>query len=808
MSRGLLIVALLAAYALPLYWPPAGAALLVPTPDTPLLARLFPGVPAWWIISRLVCLALAAALLPRLALPAPTAFTPDAAAPQPPALRNAMAAAAIVACAGFFVSSFNRPLQLLYIAALFLPTVILLLDERRQRSSPVASNRRALASIAVVVLLWLVIRVPMALHSPRIASAVDMTASFDAVGRAAAADVNVINGAVQSGGITALHLVLDGAGILGWSGIPVTIAAVQWIHLFWAAAAAFAVGLVAWRLAGAAAATVATAAFLFSPYILATSYYVAAVYLGSLFAAVALLLYLQVADRGSNAMLVLLGAIGGIAVTHPGLGPIPLGLFALALLSMWRQPRRAYVPLLAALLVFAAAALPALPATRNFDAILNTMTSGRIAWSALEAGLFGQVATHLVDFGSRIGQPGPFDVQLAALLTPVAIPRTAVRLLGDIIADPLSATLSVLGIAACLRWCRSDTRARGLLALLALALLPLFASTYDRPSITRAFVLPLPLALLAALGCDQLRRLLRLDPRLLAGGMTAAVAISGLMIFDVVNPRILPAAATTIAVEALSRTSPQPRTALILSHPQWDQEEVQTYANIPASPLAARPFTGPEALQPADEPEPDVVLWSPGLEESRAVAAAICARWPQASLYAFFDATHSSRVFAALPRGGTWSVDLPPERLRAGDCASGIETEDDVAQRVLAEAQRLREAGQPEAAVTAMRAAARRSFVAVELFDTLARADLEAGDLDEAAYWALRATLPKSGRVAPWITRAEVEAARGRLHRAIFDATRGLWWAKEQHDSAMQARLEALIAGYEARLEQRPAAAD
>ena len=57
-------IACLLVYAAPLFYPPASAPLgTVPGPDAWLLQRIFPSVPATWVLVRLVALAAAAFLL-------------------------------------------------------------------------------------------------------------------------------------------------------------------------------------------------------------------------------------------------------------------------------------------------------------------------------------------------------------------------------------------------------------------------------------------------------------------------------------------------------------------------------------------------------------------------------------------------------------------------------------------------------------------------------------------------------------------------------------------------------------------------
>src|SRR5262245_57509355 len=56
-------VVLFAAYAVPIFVPPAAAPAVPMAPDASLAERLFPGVPGWWVLARLLCLVAGAALI-------------------------------------------------------------------------------------------------------------------------------------------------------------------------------------------------------------------------------------------------------------------------------------------------------------------------------------------------------------------------------------------------------------------------------------------------------------------------------------------------------------------------------------------------------------------------------------------------------------------------------------------------------------------------------------------------------------------------------------------------------------------------
>jgi hypothetical protein len=76
------------------------------------------------------------------------------------------------------------------------------------------------------------------------------------------------------------------------------------------------------------------------------------------------------------------------------------------------------------------------------------------------------------------GVRGPFDIQLATLLMPFAVPRTALRLTGDVLVEPVSAALAAIGIAIALFRARRDRLSATAIAVLAVALLPSFAGSH------------------------------------------------------------------------------------------------------------------------------------------------------------------------------------------------------------------------------------------------------------------------------------------------------------------------------------------
>jgi hypothetical protein len=270
------------------------------------------------------------------------------------------------------------------------------------------------------------------------------------------------------------------------------------------------------------------------------------------------------------------------------------------------------------------------------------------------------------------GRPGPLDVPLGALLAPWATPRTALRLWGDVYLEPLSSALALLAIVVCVRALRRERAAALPLLLLAVAVAPGFTSAYDRASLTRAIAVPVAIALLAGAGFEALRARLRLArPGRVAALACAAVALSGVFLFDRLNPRIVPASSNGIALRVLEAGAPSGG-ALLLA-PEFDWLHVERIARwAPRRPLPSRRYDGPESLLAApsgDAPAAEVLFYSPALEVDQRIEHALCARWPGAALYRFSDRSGLSKVLAARPEGaGGWTPAWPADRLERLGC--------------------------------------------------------------------------------------------------------------------------------------------
>jgi hypothetical protein len=276
------------------------------------------------------------------------------------------------------------------------------------------------------------------------------------------------------------------------------------------------------------------------------------------------------------------------------------------------------------------------------------------------------------------GSTKPIYIPLAALLTPFAIPRTPARLWGDALYDPLGTGLAACGIVVCLLGLRRSMLARGLLVLLFVALLPAFLSSSDRPSLTRTCMAPVVLSLLCAVGFEMVRRTFSggRRPRLFSLAASAGIAGGGILLFDFVNPRILPASSTAIALEALG-PRPSPGNVTILEHAGAEYGWLQvrrSASTIPRQPIDVVSYAGAESLDPLRETGDSqaLVVWSPGLEEHRGVSHEVCARWPKARLYTLRDRTGCSEAFAAELAGVAWRPALADDRWTASACTDHV----------------------------------------------------------------------------------------------------------------------------------------
>lgn len=642
-------------------------------PDAGLLARLFPGVPPVWVALRLVALAGAVLLLG--GGPAPVVRHPFAArrAARAPARVPAILAltAAFLHAAAFPWAGVLGPVgQSAYLGALALPALILALPWR-----PRAPRWHRVLPGTALVAGWAAWCAVTDVGSPRVATVVDGWRGWVDLVLFSSRGLNLLVHPFDAdlagvGGILALF---HGMPLVQLGVLPLELATVQVQQIAWLAVCAAGVGALAWRLVGRGVALVAVAVFLFAPYTRFVAFFPGPFLVGPLYATAIALLALAACRRRSNAALAALGAASGIALTYPGVVPVA-GLFVVVTLWQARRDwRRLWVGAVAGLASFVAVVGPAVPDVLQIGRMLDHFNlHGTV--ELLEPALLGQrpLGAFAAARGTQVWRP--LDVVLGALLEPFANARLAIRLWGDAIVDPVGATLLGVGLVGCARAALASPGAAFLAVLYVVALAPAFVSPVDRVDIVHAVVIPVPIALLAAAGARSIGRRLPSDMRRRAGTVAVvAIAGGGTLLFDGVNPRILPASAPAIAVEALHPDDAG--RVVVLDYPRSAGTDVRWLWNGPISAFAAPFPLG--FLEVGDAPPPrdgfaadgiDLLFWSPGLEEDRRVTAAVCATWPSAEVLEIRDPARWSRVFAARLGSRAWTPAVPADRVRRVGC--------------------------------------------------------------------------------------------------------------------------------------------
>lgn len=673
--------ALAVAYAAPLFVPPATPALGLPTPpDAWLLARIFPGVPAWWVGARLAALAAAAVLLGWRAWPASAAAVASSDRPTmvaSPAFRwVAVGLAAAHLALAPFAAGLGPYGQLGYLALLAVPAAVLAWSEGLVRS-PTSMAWRAVVPTAIVIAVWIGMRLVTDLGSPRAADVVDGWRGFLDTARAVQDRQNVLTDLYDPKlpGVSGILFVLHGvpffqAGLAAF-GLP----AVQVFQIVAVAVTAALVALLAGVLMAPWVAALAAAVFLFAPFTRFVAFFPGPFVAGPLYALLVALAGLLAVRRRSAAGIAALGAAGGLALGYPGVAPVAgvIGLWAL-----WRV--RADLGSLAPGLVagfaaglasFVAVVLPGIP-----HVFTPSRMGAHFRWdgliSVIDAGLLGQipVATTPAAFEGVVQRP--FDIVVSALLAPVANARVAIRLWGDTLVDPVGAVLLAVGLVACVRAARSAWLARVLLVTYGIVLAPAFVSPVDVANVAYAVVLPVAMALVAAAGAWAIA-----GARAPAIGWVAAAVVAivagGSVLFDVVNPRVLPASSFGTMFEvtdlaALDRV-------VVLGYGPGFVRPTKTLYTGPITAFAGRRPVGyleydagplPAAELAAERK--DLVFWSHGYDGDVPIAAAICATWPDATLFEIRDRAGLGRVHAARLGNVPWEPRADAGRWQARGC--------------------------------------------------------------------------------------------------------------------------------------------
>ena len=809
-----LAVLLVAAYALPVFRPPPGVLPAPLAPDAPLMERLFPGVPGHWVAIRLLCL-LVGTLCALSGIDASLFGGPDgrhAPAKRPPVGRPfvwlALVLAALQLVAGLLASRFGRTEQFAYVACFALAPLVLACG-RRPLPTPHLPGWRPVAAVALNAGVWLAVTVPGTWRSLRSADGVDAWIGVQQLQAAADSTFNLVTGRFRTGG-GSVYLVLQGAGLLPSLGMHAAFAVAQAAQFLWLGVSGVAVALLMRRLVGTAAACVSAAAFFFSPSTQMMLLTPLALFFGPLMTVGLLSLLVRVHDDDSVSGLVGLGALAGLGATQPALALVAVGIFGAAL---WRAWQRAAIPkavVLSALLLFAAGGLTALPSAETFRSMLLSYTRGRAQWVGHEMAGLGQISAAASEYTVETAVPRPLDTPISAVLAPFALPRTPLRLLGDVLFDPLGAALAAIGIGVCLRAARRSWFARVLLGVLAAAVVPGCVASADRISILRLMITPVPMALLAGVGWESARRSFGPAWRSnVATGLVAAViAGGGMLVFNYVNPQILASSWVGLTVQALEGGAPV-GTAVLLDHPDphtfpyWYLNEI--LQSLPQRSITVREYDGVSRLlgQRGDEPAGgDIVFWSPALEEDRHVSHAICQEWPGAKLYTLVDPAGLSRAFAARPHGEKWRPGLPASQWRVEACGSALPTEATWAADILRQARTLTAQGRPLDARAVLRAAARKNFCQTDLFEAAAESILtsspSARESQDAVYWAQRASQVTRFRDAVALsTLAAAYAAARQFSDAVDAGRQARQLAVAQANDALVAEIDRHLREYE-----------
>ena len=679
--RLVLAALLFAAYALPLFWPPASAPVAA---DAGLLARLYPGVPALWTGLRLLSLAASLALLGGCLTREP--FLSGAAAAAPAAHRvlrlAALAAATALLVAAPFAGGFGPGAQMLYLAALFLPALLLALPSgaRAASATPVLTSaatwRDWLTPLAVVA-AWLALCIVRDVGSPRTMDVVDGWRAIVAVHAHLARGGNVLADLLDQDlpGLGAHAMAFLGVSLLQATGTAPTIPAMQVMQLAWIALTGIGIAALARSLVDRRAAAVAVAAFLFAPYTRFVGVLPGPFVVGPLYVVAIALCVVAVWRRRSEAALAALGALAGAALTMPGVIPVAGCLTLVALWRVRREWREAWVGLAAFTATFLAVVIPAATNVIRPERMGQHFGGHGIA-ALLDQALLGQlpVGTFAAARASQVQRP--LEIVLGALLEPFANPRLSIRLWGDAIFDPLTALLFGLGVIACVRAARREAGARLVLVLLLATLAPAFVSPVDIVDIVHAAAISVPVALLAAAGFRQLAGALVVPARVSAAAalVATACAAGGIGLFDVAGPRVLGSSAAGLAVRAVDPADAD--RALVLDHPtRFGIDARWAFVGPIAAlggerPLGYLRWDGAPPVADLAADRRTLLLWSPGLESDLGVSATVCRTWPDATLYRFGDAAGGSSVLAARIGGSPWQPRLAPAATHRCDASA------------------------------------------------------------------------------------------------------------------------------------------
>jgi hypothetical protein len=701
-------LALCLVYVLPIYVPPGPGWAVPPSADTPIIERVFPVVPGWWVIGRLLALLLGALLVTwttrQAPLPMPPSPAPVAPEPGPLASWCALAAALLHVASLPWVRSLPPAGQGIFILWVFVPSSILLGSRWRAWLAPPGLTGRVarwppalLVSLALVT-AWGIVRFAVSWHSPLAADCVDMFRTLGGLVRLATTDANVLTesmgvtegvGDIEVVGVNAVQLFFSGLPLLRlFSHVP-CLTWMQAFNVFWIAVAALVVARIGRVIAGGELRPVVVAAFLSSPFILMCQ--LLPIPLVAIPAVCLLvLLPLEFARSASPIVLVLLGAVGGFTVTLPSLTLMTgvAGLFVLW--RLWVGPRPPWIAVATGAASFVAICMPNIPSGEALAAAYDWYVLKDWPMGVGEAALQAQLSP-TEGHWTRAQPPGTLLLMISTLLSPFATPRNSLRGWGDTVFEPVGAALSAIGLLVCLRAATRHANARLLLVFLAASLIPGFVSSYDRPSLTRVYGSIVPLCILSGLGFASVLDALRVS-RLRAwpvGLASVGILASGMVLFDVVNARILSQSTFGLLMRSVD-VGLLDRVAMLTSsgealHPpgvdprvsgredwQWEADWLRYYHPYVddlarCAPRRAIPIVAIE--QWGEVENYDLLFWGPALEQTIAIGQRrICGKWPDATVYSLTDRAGLSRVYAVQIGGEPWTPALPRSQWATTSC--------------------------------------------------------------------------------------------------------------------------------------------
>ncbi|MCX8072308.1 MAG: hypothetical protein N3C12_07650 [Candidatus Binatia bacterium] len=665
-------------YALPLLWPPP-AQFTEWNPQAHVLGRLFPGVPTWWIATRLSALLLCTCLFARFYLrPFEDAAefhpTPSVAAWQE---RVALGLAVALFVAAPWVKHAGLPGQLAFLAGLFVPALCLWSPSPRpQQSAPTAvALLRPQLPVVLVTVAWVGFFVGVELGSLEATRAVDQWRAFVDALQFAARNGKLFGERYDAElpNLGALPFLFQGVPLWQLGLVEPSLASMQLAQMSWLAVAAAGLALLATRIGGALPALIGTTGFLFSPF----THYLAVLPAPFVFAPVVTVALLLAVWRfrlnGSRASLVCTGPLAAFGLTFPSVVPI-VGVAGLAVLARWPSTWRTHrLTWVAGALIFSAALLPAIPEVFSLREGTHHFSFHGIA-ASLDRALLGQGSVLLMERSRSVDIRRPLDIVLGALLAPFAHPRLHIRLWTDAIFDPFTATLFALGLLACVHNFKRSATARELLILFLAALSPAFVSPVDLVDMVHAVSLGVPVALIAALGAGQILAHIPDATRPLVAALTSlGCCTAGALLSHEIPQRWLCASSTGIAFESLApRDAPR---AVVIDYPAGFHHDVRW---LYVGPMTAYGWALPVGYLRLEQPHlpvdqlvadgKDLVFWSPGLEEDFNVRKSLCRFYPGVVLFQVWDRAGLGHVWAARLSEAPWEPRVHARRWRLVAC--------------------------------------------------------------------------------------------------------------------------------------------